>query len=34
MLLLVEIIRFWDGDTDFSDILLDEKVYNEKYETF
>ena len=33
MLLFVEIIRFWDGDTDFSGILFDENVYNEKYET-
>ena len=32
MLLFVEIIRFWDRDTDFSDNLLDEKVYNKKCE--
>ena len=32
MLLFVEIIRFWDRYTDFSDNLLDEKVYNKKYE--
>ena len=27
-----DIIRFWDGDIDFSDILLDENLYKEKYE--
>ena len=27
-----DIIRFWDRDIDFSDILLDEKLYKEKYE--
>ena len=32
MLLFVEIIRFWNRDTDFSDNLLDEKVYNKKCE--
>ena len=26
------IMRFWDRDIDFSDILLDEKLYNKKYE--
>ena len=26
------IMRFWDRDIEFSDILLDEKLYNEKYE--
>ena len=25
-----DIIRFWDRDIDFSDILLDEKLYKEK----
>ena len=27
-----DIIRFWNRDIDFSDILLDEKLYKEKYE--
>ena len=27
-----DMIRFWDTDMDFSDILLDEKLYKEKYE--
>ena len=26
------LIRFWDGDIDFSDILLGQKLYKEKYE--
>ena len=26
-----DIIRFWDGNIDFRDILLDEKLYKEKY---
>ena len=26
------IIKFWVTDTDFSDILLDEKLYKENYE--
>ena len=26
-----DIIRFWDRDIDFIDILLDEKLYQEKY---
>ena len=26
-----DIIRFWDRGIDFSDILLDEKLYKEKY---
>ena len=25
-------IRFWDRDIDFSDVLLDENLYKEKYE--
>ena len=32
MLLFGEIIRSRDRDTDFSDTLLDEKLYKEKYE--
>ena len=32
MLLFGEIIRFRGRDTDFSDTLLDEKLYKEKYE--
>ena len=27
-----DISRFWDRDIDFSDILLKEKLYKEKYE--
>ena len=27
-----DIISFWDRDIEFSDILLDEKLYKEKYE--
>ena len=27
-----DIIKFWDRDIGFSDILLDEKLYKEKYE--
>ena len=27
-----DIIRFWDRDVDLSDILLDEKLYKQKYE--
>ena len=27
-----DIIRFWDTDMDFNDILLDEELYKEKYE--
>ena len=27
-----DIIRFWDRDIDLSDILLDEKLYKQKYE--
>ena len=27
-----DIIRLWDRDIDFNDILLDEKLYKEKYE--
>ena len=26
-----DIIRFWDRDCDFSDVLLDKKLYKEKY---
>ena len=26
-----DIMRVWDRDFDFSDILLDEKLYKEKY---
>ena len=27
-----DIMRFWDKDIDFCGILLDEKLYKEKYE--
>ena len=27
-----DVIKFWDRDIDFSDILLDKKLYKEKYE--
>ena len=29
-----DIIRFWDGDINFSDILLGKKIYKEKTKIF